>query len=177
MDPLNIAPFGQIMQQQPVDLPGMAQPKGMFGGGGWKDALLAAAAGYLGRRNPGAAQGLFHMIQQKQQQALEEAQYQRQRQDKFGDWRQQYDYELGHPKPTNNDTVADYDFWKRTLPPDQFNEWLQNKINPPQIMNLPGVGIVQVPRQAPQGTPTAPVGKLTPLGAGGPAPGPGGFQY
>jgi len=35
--------------------------------------------------------------------------------------------------PASNDTVNDYNFWKQTLSPDQFSQWLGNKINPPHF--------------------------------------------
>lgn len=67
--------------------------------------------------------------------------------------------------------MADYNFWKGVLPPDQFEQYVANKVNPPQLMDVPGVGIVSVPRMAsPQGAPTAPVGTLRPYNPGGPTP-------
>jgi hypothetical protein len=70
---------------------------GMFGGGA-RDALMAAAAGFLARRSPQVASSLLETLQRKQMLAQQEAQYQRRRDDQFADWRKQYDYEVGHPK-------------------------------------------------------------------------------
>jgi hypothetical protein len=150
----------------------------MFGGGGdWRSALMAAGAAMMSRRNPQMATGIMQMMMLKQRQAQEEAHYERERHDKQDDWRTQYDYEVAHPKPVNNDTSADYDFWQQHLSPEKFQEYVSNKVNPPQYMQVPGLGIVQIPRSGGQaGPPTAPVGKLRPLGAGGPSPsGSGGF--
>ena len=150
---------------------------GMFGGGGgWQNALMAALAGFNARRNPQLAASMMNNLQEAQR-------YKRDRADKEADrqaaYQQQidlYNYKLGHPEPPNNDTVNDYNFWKQTLPPDQFQTWLQNRIDPPQLMQVPGVGIVSIPRQAqPQAAPTAPVGKLTPYNGGPSLGGSGGF--
>lgn len=64
--------------------------------------------------------------------------------------------------PANNDTANDYEFWRSHLPPAQFQQWLDNQVNPPQIMNIPGYGVVSIPRDGPS-VPTRPVGKLTPI--------------
>jgi hypothetical protein len=158
----------------------MPQPKkaGMFGSGGpqWVEAVQAALAGALAARGNPAGQMGLQMLQQKRQQAMQEEQYQQRRGDEFEDWVKKQAYQSANPSPVNNDTVADYNFWKQTLPPERFNQWLENKINPPQLMNIPGVGVVSVPRQGGPQAPQAPVGKLTPIDEGGPAPqGPGGF--
>lgn len=175
MDPI----FSQQFNMPP------AQPKptgGMFGNGkfGVGEAIVAALNGYLaGTGNPAGAanmRAMQEMMQAKRQRQQETDDYERKRADQNSDWQSHYDYESAHPKAANNDTVADYAFWKQTLPPGQFDQWLQNKINPPQYMNVPGVGLVQVPRQGAPQAPSKPVGKLTPLGAGGPTPGSGGFQ-
>jgi hypothetical protein len=158
----------------------MPQPKkaGMFGSGGpqWVEAVQAALAGALAARGNPAGQMGLQMLQQKRQQAAEQEQYGQRREDDFQDWVRKQAYQSANPSPVNNDTVADYNFWKQTLPPERFNQWLENKINPPQLMNIPGVGVVSVPRQGGPQAPQAPVGKLTPIDEGGPAPqGPGGF--
>lgn len=65
------------------------------------------------------------------------------------DWVAQQTWELAHPKPANNDTVADYQFITDKLGPEAGQEYLRSKANPPQFMNVPGVGLVQIPKQAP----------------------------
>jgi hypothetical protein len=164
----------------PSDFPEM--PSGMFGAGKRKfDAAglgQALIGGYLaGRGNPGG-NAILGMMSQRQQQAMQEQQYQQRRGDQFEDWVKQQAWQRANPNPVNNDTVADYNFWKQTLPPKQFEQWLESKVNPPQLMNIPGVGVVSVPRQGGAAqAPTAPVGKLTPLDEGGPMPSAsGGFR-
>jgi hypothetical protein len=156
----------------------------MFGGGGnfgWKEALAAGLAGFVSRQNPMALQGLMQALMARQRQKQDEYDYNRQRQDKRDDFTFEQDYKAAHPTPVNNDTVADYNFWKGVLPPDQFEQYVANKVNPPQLMEVPGVGLVSVPRMSsPQATPAAPVGKLRPYNPGGPTPGasggfPGGY--
>lgn len=178
---LGIPPGGLFGAQPPnlgpnVQMPQTQHGGGMFGGSNLGSILAAALSGYAASSNPGPQQALFAALAQKRRQAEEESQYQRERQDKQTDWQSQYDYELQHPKPINNDTANDYSFWQQHLSPQEFETWKQSKIDPPQYMNVPGVGLVQIPRGG-SAAPTAPVGKLTPLGAGGPAPGPGGFHY
>ena len=177
VSPIASAPtdFGPLA----APLPPISGPTGgMFGGGkfGLKEAIAAGLAGFVARRNPMAMQGIMQALMMRQKQKQDEYQRQQDRADKFTDFQKQYDYELAHPKPISNDTVNDYNFWKQTLPPDQSQTWLQNRIDPPQLMQVPGVGIVSIPRQAqPQAAPTAPVGKLTPYNGGPSLGGSGGF--
>jgi hypothetical protein len=73
----------------------------------------------------------------RQDRELEEAQWTRRQDSELASKRAMYDYELQHPKPTNNDTVADYDFWRGKLTPEQFQQYVANKINPPHFATLP----------------------------------------
>jgi hypothetical protein len=86
---------------------------------------------------------------------------------------------LNKPAPTN-DTVADYNFWKGALPPEQFEQYIANKVNPPHFAVLPNgqMGMVggYQPESVPVAPPSAPVGKLTPIGDGGQTPASGGFR-
>lgn len=159
-----------------------AAPKpttGMFGGGkfGWKEALMGALAGFMSRRNPGAAQGLMAIMQQRQAAQQDEQQRQQEREDGWEDFVRKETFKRANPAPVNNDTVADYEFIRSTLGDDEAANYLKNKANPPLLMNIPGVGVVQVPRQGGQ-APQAPVGRLTPIDEGGPGlGGPGTFPY
>jgi hypothetical protein len=183
--PPPIAPDNPIMPQQRgqfVNVPPPPPPSrgGMFGGGKVSIDLSRALAGYLaGIGNPAGMQTLQALNAMRQQQ-LEHQQsiddYNRRRTDDNADYvthlqqKAQYD-------PPSNDTVNDYNFWKSVLPPEQFQQYVANKVNPPQLMEVPGVGLVSVPRMAtPQGAPPAPVGNLKPYNPGGPASqAPGGF--
>jgi hypothetical protein len=158
-------------------------PQGMFGAGkpkmDWAGLGQALIGGYMAGRGLPGGNAILGMANQRRQQEAEQAQYGKRREDEFQDWVRKQAYQQANPNPVNNDTVADYNFWKQTLPPEQFNTWLENKINPPQLMNIPGVGVVSVPRQGggQSGAPAAPGVTFTPIDEGGPAPqGPGGFR-
>lgn len=69
--------------------------------------------------------------------AYAEGQAERDRVQDLQDWVAKQRWQRENPAPVNNDTVADYNFWKQTLPPDQFNKWLQNRIDPPQYRQGP----------------------------------------
>jgi hypothetical protein len=169
---LDTSPLGP-----PIQMPAPKKKGGMFGAGKGENignAISAAIFGALAARgNPAGTMGLqqLHaMRQRKQESEAESAQYSQRREDGFSDWVRKQAYEAANPSPVNNDTVQDYNFWKGVLPPEQFNQWVESKVNPPQLMNVPGVGIVQVPRMGGGQAPTAPVGKLTPIEEGGPMP-------
>lgn len=117
------------LRRQPAPQP---QPQ-QSGGGGTRrivgilgDALLGLA-GQQGVYGP--------MMQQRrlleQQQRFRQDEADRQRAAANEDWRAQYDYEMAHPKPVNNDTVADYNFILQNLGQDQASAYLRNRANPP----------------------------------------------
>jgi hypothetical protein len=148
---------------------------GRFGAGkgGIGEIISAALSGYLAAQGNPAGQMGLQALHQRRQQAAEQEQYGQRREDDFQDWVRKQAYQQANPNPVNNDTVADYNFWKQTLPPEQFDTWLKNKIDPPQLMNIPGVGVVSVPRQGGQqgGAPAAPGVTFTPMeDEGGPMP-------
>jgi hypothetical protein len=170
-------------QMPPANIPTgftMPTPKprgGMFGGatidiGGFLPGFLA------GLGVPGGAQSLQAYQQkmlERQRLAQAEAQYQRERQDKRDDFTFEQDYKAAHPGPINNDTVADYNFWKSVLPPDQFQQYVQNKVNPPIMQYVPGIGLIQTRGGESAAPPTSPVGKLTPINGGPTQPASGNF--
>src|SRR4249919_1406677 len=95
-----------------------AQPKakgGMFAGADWGSALQALIGGALASRgNPGGA-FMLQMLNQKRQQALEEAKYQSHRKDNLADYAEQQKLQAQYGP--ENDTVADYNFWQQRLTP------------------------------------------------------------
>lgn len=145
-----------IFSQQ-INMPEQKPRGGMFGAGGVGRNIAGAIGDYLLQLN--RMQPIFApAMQQRQQMQQEDARYQRQRQDGMADWQAKQQWQMDHPAPVNNDTVNDWEFYQKTLSPQEFETWKQNKINPPQFMNLPGVGIVQIPRQggaAPASSPPA----------------------
>lgn len=159
--------FGSGMPQQPVgptpptpQTPGQAQtpqPKRWMEGGKFttKDAI-GLALGALGDAfggNNNTAQAIHQAFAQRQQQAAEEQRYQRRRTDENADWQTREQWKRDNPSPTENDTVADYNFWKQTLAPDQFSTWLQNKINPPQYRQGPDGQFYRIETPAPAAPP------------------------
>jgi hypothetical protein len=167
-------------QQPPINI---AVPKvnrgGMFANADWGSAISAALNGYLAAGgNQAGVLGLQQLHQQRmlqQKQAQQDADYQRQRQDKRDDFTFEQDYKAAHPGPVNNDTVADYNFWKSVLPPDQFQQYVQNKVNPPIMQYVPGIGLIQTRGGESAAPPTSPVGKLTPINGGPTQPASGNF--
>ena len=156
----------------PLNIPTPKKKGGLFGSGSGNigEAISAALLGALASRgnNPTAQMGL-QMLYQRRNDARQQEQAGAERENAFQDFVRREAYKAAHPSPVNNDTVQDYNFWQGVLSPEQFKEYVANKVNPPQLMNIPGVGVVQVPRMG-GGMPTSPVGKLTPIDEGGAGP-------
>lgn len=119
----------------------------------------------------GGGQGTFLPgLQQRQQQAAQEAQYQRQRTDEYTDWERKQAYERANPKPQTDDTFTRALMGAGIDPASPqgralYNQRAQSLANPAQfIPDGAGGGQYVRPNGAP---PAAPVGKLTPLGGGG----------
>lgn len=145
---------------------------GMFGAKPkWQNALLAAAAGFMARRSPQVAQAILGQIQ-GQQDAQQKAQmYEKQRQDKFTDWRQQYEYERTNPKPGSGTEyerllesigiVPGTDAYKQRV-----GKYLDAKENPPYFFTDEYGRTMVMPRTvAPQVAP--PTVTFTPIDEGG----------
>lgn len=157
---------------------------GMFGAGqGGKPKmdlvglLQGMIGGYLAGRGVPGGNAILAMQQQRQQHKDDEEQYQRRRGDHLADYAEQQKIQAQYGSPHTNDTVEDYNFRVQTLGKEAADDWLRN---PPQYMNVPGVGLVQVPRSAgPQMGAPAPQGvTFTPMGEGGPTQnGSDGFPY
>lgn len=121
-------------------------------------------------------------LQQRQQMAAEQAQYQQRRADDYTDWERKQQYEQAHPKAPTDDTFT------RTLTaagidpmsPQGKALYAQRAATlaapaPNFVSDGAGGGRwVQPPSPGlmGQGGPAAPVGKLTPLGGGGAVGGP-----
>lgn len=128
-------------------------------------------SGMAGRSNP-----VFEMLMTQRLQQQRAQQQARQAEAKRGaewdDWQRREQWKREHPAPVRNDTVDDFNWYKGLSPQDRG---IYDQMHPVVIDGPDGRYLV--PRssfQGQAGIPTAPVGKLTPIG--GPAPGaPGGF--
>lgn len=117
--------------QPPVAAAAPEQPKKGFDWG----KLIGVLGDSLSIVGGGQAQYVPNLIDQRnrrQAQEYAEQTYQRRRGDENQDWQLREQWKRDNPAPINNDTVADYEFYKRTLTPEQFKTWLQNKVDPPQ---------------------------------------------
>jgi hypothetical protein len=161
---------------QADNLPQFKKPSGMFGGGkfGLKEALAFGLAGLVSRQNPMLLQGLLGAVMQRQKMQQEDQQYQRERADKNTDWRSQYDYEIAHPKPVNNDTSADYDYIASKLGPDAAQQFLRSKTDPIVMTTYGPMPYSTVNPQAPKPLTDDDILRMGGQSGAGPA---GGFRY
>lgn len=152
-----------------------SRPAGMFGGKpDWKSAIVAALNGFLASKgNAVGAANLRQMYEQRaaQQQAqADESQYQRKRQDTLSDWMTQQQWKQAHPDQPDLAQRVEY---LNTIKDGLGNTYAQNyAANGGGAMVQfvdPSTGQRFMMPQQP--APTAPVGKLTPIGgATGSAP-------
>lgn len=132
---------------------------GFFGQGGAGRAIAGSIGDYLLQAS-GMRPIYGPQMQFRQALAARERLMQQQRQAGLEDYAAKRQYDLANPKPVNNDTVADYDFWKSVLSPEEFQQYVQNNyINPSFYTGADGRRYAN-PVAAP---PTRPVGKLTPI--------------
>jgi hypothetical protein len=167
---------GSLMSAPDVSLPSM-QP-GMFGGGRWQNALMAAAAGFLARRSPQMSSNLMGAIERKQalaqQAALAELNSQRELQRQ----KDLYTFELQNPKQgdseferaaANGGYVPGSPEWRALM--KRKADAMANPMVMTPYGPMPYSAVT-----APQ-VPTAPVGKITPINGGPTPPASGSFPY
>lgn len=114
-----------------------------------KPSTLQSIAGVIGDTlsQLGGGQATFLQgLQQRQQMADQAAMAQRQRGENFADWERREKWKLDHAAPTNNDTVADYQFRVQTLGKDAADEWLRNGPDSIVTVTLPGNRVYSGPR-------------------------------
>lgn len=132
-----------------------------------KPSTLQTIAGIIGDSVAQwqGGQPLFAQTQAMRQKAVyDAAQAQRERANKFADWQSQYDYEIAHPKPANNDTANDYNFWLTNFGQEAADQWKRNQLDP------------IIPVRNSDGTVT-PVRRSDMSGAANPQPAPPGVTF
>lgn len=167
----------------PISVP-QAKPKGgMFGAGGpdWASALQAAIYGALAARgNPVGAYGL-QTLQQRRQQALEEAKYQRHRQDNLADYAVQQQLQQKYAAPPQPHYFQDNSGNQLAIGPDGkvsevYHDPLQYKLVPNGLGGVVPVNIRDLMAGQSGGQPAPQGVTFTPIDEGGPSPqGAGGF--
>lgn len=100
---------------------------------------------------------------------------QRTRSADYADWERKQRWQRDNPAPANNDTANDYAFIASKLGQPAADQWLKNMGDPTVTVQLPGDRVYSGPRSGLAGAmgagsvPTAPVGRLTPMGGAGAA--------
>ena len=159
------------MQQEEERKPGLGTR--LFGQG-WEEKA-AAIGGALRDDDGGRSIAQFHQMRQMQQQQAQEAEMAQRaaiekRDTDWQEWVRRQEYERNNPKPVNNATANDIELMRGMLSPEQFQQYMSNNfVNPSFYTGPDGRRYAN-----PTAPPTAPVGKLTPIG--GPSqPAAGGF--
>ncbi len=116
--------MGRGFAEQPQDKPGF------FGKGGAGRAIAGSVGDFLLQRS-GVGPMYAPVMQQQQQQAAQMAAEQRKRSLDMADWLAKEQWKRENPMPVNNDTERDIELMRGMLPPEQFEQYLQNNyINP-----------------------------------------------
>lgn len=104
---------------------------GMFGSGlkGWD---IVGILGDTFADEPRYGPAMLERARAKREAEAAEAEYQRRRGDALTDYEAKQEVDARYAKPTNNDTVADYEYIKATLGEEAAKDYLKNKANPPQ---------------------------------------------
>lgn len=150
----------------PMHQPMEQKNPGFFSkGGGWIDALGAFGDAFSGN-GPVYANQKMQRSRMMQEQEMADQKRQQDRENFLFE----ENYKRQNPMPVNNDTTADYDYIASKLGKDAADNYLRLKTERQQttiIDNGDGTKtIYQVPQGGgmPSGAPTAPVGRLRPLG-------------
>lgn len=140
-----------------------APKKGGFFGQGGAGRAIAGTIGDVLLQRGGLAPIFAPAMQYQQAIADKQRLASTDRENDWQNWVRQQQWERANPKPTNNDTVADYEFIRRTLGDEQAQEFLRNKANPPAYRVGPDGQFYRVDVAMP---PARPVGRLTPIEEG-----------
>lgn len=138
--------------------PQLAPPKpGFFDRGGMGLNLLGGIADAVASAY-GAAPTFAPVQQQYRQRQMQLLDQQREQESRYGLWQAQQQYKAAHPEPTDlSQRIAELNAYKPGLGNTYAENYANNGGGLPQVMNVPGVGLVSVPRQqAPATAPAAP---------------------
>lgn len=170
------------MTNQPNNMPQMPELKAkpsFFGEGGAGRGIAGAIGDFLLQRS-GMQPMYAPVMQQRQQQALLMKQRDQQRSQEWEDWQRKQEWERANPSPVNNDTINDFNWFKTLSPEDRA---LYGQMKPQYITADNGDGTKTIVPVTPgmfggqqPAAPTAPVGKLRPIGGGSGGNVGGGFR-
>lgn len=139
---------------------------GFFGEGGFGRYLAGSIGDVLMQAN-GFEPTFAPTMALRRQMELQQQRAQQQRQAEWDDWVKKQEYEAAHPRPVNNDTINDFNWFKTLSPQDRA---LYGQMKPQYITADNGDGTKTIIPVTPgmfggqPSIPTAPVGKLKPLG-------------
>ena len=152
--------------QQEIPQPTEKQDGGFFGQGGVGRAIAGTIGDVLLQRNGMAPIYAPAMRDQQQQMqaAAQQAAAQRQksvdRQNSWEDWQRRQQWQIDNPKPANNDTVNDVNWWMGASPEERA---AYQEMNPEYRQGGDG-RFYRIDTGGNRAAPTKPVGKLTPMG-------------
>lgn len=188
--PMNDAPQWDGVNRLDFTMPEMpaaeaAPRQSFFGKGGAGRDALGAFFDAIAQQTGGQAVYMPARQHEKdRQQALDD--YNRKLSDEMDLWRQKEIWKQQNPTAPNNDSVNDWNFYKSVLPPEQFRQYVANKINPPHFATTPDGRLVMVggyqpgggdPASTGQGQPPATLPPDFKFDEGGPTPqASGGFR-
>lgn len=160
--PIAFDPIMNIKQPEPAIMPDPTAPKPLSTG-----RMIAGGIGDALQRWAGGQATFAPMLAQRQEQATQVAAEQRRQAAQFSTWQQQQEYKSAHPDPVAPSALErNYGFLEgqqNGLGRTYAQNFANNGGGAPQIMNIPGVGVVSVPRQTtqqPAGPPSAAVDHL-----------------
>lgn len=143
---------------------------GFFDKGGMGQYALAAVSDFVDRRqgnNPQALAGMMQQQQYERMQAAKIADQQRaasmKRQNDMADWQAKEQWKLDNPAPANNDTIADFEWYKGLSPEDKA---VYREMKPEYRQGADGRFYrIDTGGGATTAPPSKPVGKLRPVNA------------
>lgn len=159
--------FGARRSIMPGDQPGLPdlqtgwpqqepqqQKRGLFGSGTVQTILGAIGDGLIayGGGAPTFANTILAQREREGQAKAQQEQAEAKRAADWEDWQRKFDYERDNPKPSTNDTVADYEFLRQQLGDDAAKQYLRNMGDPMVTVPLPNGQVYSGPRSGLSGS-------------------------